>query len=410
MKKHPLILPWLIWSSSAIFVVFQFFLQLSSGVIVDDLMRSFAIDALGAGILSSTYYYVYVALQTPAGILIDRYGPRKLLAWGGVVCGVGCLFFGVAKHLPLAEFSRVLMGGGSSFAFVGSLYLITQWFPGNKFALMVGIAETVGTLGTLIGNIFLAVVVHSLGWRVCMIGAGGIAILIALLCWIIIRDKPENNSPPYESLLKEEHFLEHTMTLLKNPKAWFNGIYSGLQFSIVTVFVALWGIPFLVKAHHISVPLATIVSSSIFLGLAVGCPIVGAYCSRITHRTYFLSACGLLSAICLVVVLLGTHLPLYIISFFIFVIGLLCSSYVLNFAIAKEMVPDTATSTSIGFANTLSVITAPILQPIVGALIHFVHKGPTMGALDYSIYDFQIALMVLPLGLVVAAVIALYIE
>lgn len=410
-KKYSILKPWLIWGSSALFVLFQFFLQLSSGVIVEDLMRSFTINALGAGILSSTYYYVYVTLQTPAGILIDRYGPRKLLTAGAFVCAVGCWLFATASHLALAEVGRLLMGAGSAFAFVGSLFLINQWFPVERFALMVGIAETVGTIGTIIGNVFLATALNNFGWRHCMMVATILAIIIGLACWLIIRDRPESISEYEIYHSKEEGFLKHAITLLRNPKAWLNGIYSGLMFSVVTVFVALWGIPFLVKSHAISITMATILGSFLFLGLAIGCPLIGIFCDRVKNRKALMFLCALLSAVILALIIVITTLPIFVVSLMMLVLGILCSCYVINFAIAKEIAPDEATSTSIGFTNTLSVITAPLLQPIIGGLLHWVHHSVSgTNAGTYNVFDFQVALMTLPLCLVAAAIMALYIE
>jgi hypothetical protein len=93
-------------------------------------------------------------------------------------------------------------------------------------------------------------------------------------------------------------------------------------------------------------------------------------------------------------------------------IGLLCSSYVLNFAIAKEIAPSRATSTSMGFANTLSVVTAPLLQPIVGELLNFMSRmqGHSVGVENYTILDYQIALLTLPLCLILAAVFAYFLK
>src|ERR1700722_3069764 len=89
-------LAWIVWGTSAVFLLFQFFLQLSSADIVGGLMESFALNALGASVLASTYYYIYVTLQAPAGILVDRFGPRLLLALGAFVCAIGCLIFSTA--------------------------------------------------------------------------------------------------------------------------------------------------------------------------------------------------------------------------------------------------------------------------------------------------------------------------
>ena len=73
-----------VWFTSLIFVLFQFFLQLSSAQIVTGLMQSFTLSAFGAGLLASMYYYVYVTLQIPSGMLVDRYGPRRLLTVGSL--------------------------------------------------------------------------------------------------------------------------------------------------------------------------------------------------------------------------------------------------------------------------------------------------------------------------------------
>lgn len=410
-KTHTSTQAWLIWLASAVFVVFQFFLQLSGGVIVNDLMHSFTINALGAGILSSTYYYVYVSLQTPAGMLIDRYGPRRLLTVGAIVCAIGCWLFASSAHVMPAEIGRILMGGGSAFAFVGSLFLISQWFAIEKFGFMVGIAETLGTMGTIAGNIYLAQVLNQFGWRSTMLGAAGVALLISALCWLIIRDRPKIPLQAEKIAPDESHFLQHVMALFKSKTAWLNGIYCGLIFSVVTVFVALWGIPFLIKAYQMSLTMATIVSSFLFLGLALGCPLVGISWPKIKHRKLALSLAAFLMAILLTLVIWHTQLPLVALFICMLLLGLMSSIYVINYTIAKEIAPPEAISTSIGFTNTLAVITAPLFQPLVGAILHHVHELNTANQLDqYTVFDFQIALMVLPVALMIAAVIAWFIN
>ena len=105
-KSH---LAWLIWGVSAAFVLFQFFLQLSSGEMVGGLMKSFGLTALGGGVLASAYYYIYVALQTPAGMLMDRYGPRLLLSLGAVVISNNSIrHHGFAKPYPRQMFKQIL--------------------------------------------------------------------------------------------------------------------------------------------------------------------------------------------------------------------------------------------------------------------------------------------------------------
>ncbi len=103
--------PWAMWSIGTAFVMFQFLLQLSSGVMAESLMKAFSTSAVGAGLLSSAYYYIYVSLQTPAGMLIDRFGARRLMSFGAVVCALGCLVFSQTDHLWIAALARAMMGG-----------------------------------------------------------------------------------------------------------------------------------------------------------------------------------------------------------------------------------------------------------------------------------------------------------
>ncbi|WP_309567576.1 MFS transporter [Coxiella-like endosymbiont] len=117
-------------------------------------MKSFSLSAFGGGILASSYYYIYVMLQTPAGLLIDRFGPRRLLSLGALICAFGCLLFGSAHLLIWAIIGRLLMGFGAAFAFVGSLNVIAKWFPPKRFVLMAAVAETIGMSGTLVGGFF----------------------------------------------------------------------------------------------------------------------------------------------------------------------------------------------------------------------------------------------------------------
>ena len=167
--------PWAIWAIGTSFILFQFLLQLSTGVMVERLMQAFAISSIAAGFLSGSYYYIYLILQTPAGILVDRFGARLLLSGGGLVCALGCWLFAFSSSVYVAQVGRLLMGGGSAFAYVGTLFLIGQWFPVARFAFLLGLADMVATIGTLGFNVVVAKSLEHEGWRHLMDEASIIA-------------------------------------------------------------------------------------------------------------------------------------------------------------------------------------------------------------------------------------------
>ncbi len=403
---------WGTWLIAASFLLFQLMLQLSAGVMVHDLMQSYSLTALGAGLLAGTYYYIYSALQTPAGMLMDHFGARKLLTIGAVICSIGCVIFAVSGSVSIAVLGRLLMGLGSSFAFVGCLFLIGVWFPFRYFAVMVALTETIAMIGSIGSNLSLATLDNVLGWRNSMLIAGVIAAGFAVLCWLFVKDtspltRRQQHLAPSFSL---SHFYHNVWALLKKPVVWLNGLYIGLLFTVVTVFVALWGIPFFEKAHHIAASPATFSISLVFLGIAIGGPLIGWFYGLYPRRRLILIGGALMSAALLSVLIYMPSLPMAVTDILLFMLGLSCSCYILNYVIAKEVAVTRGAATSIGFTNTLAVVTAPIFQSVVGLILYLVARGHSLtGHEIYTVHSYQLSLSILPVMLIIAALLAVFI-
>lgn len=399
--------PWLMWLTSLVFVLFQFCLQLSSGVMVGDLIKTFDLTAIGAGLLSGSYYFIYVFMQTPAGILVDRIGPRRLLSTGAIICSIGCGLLAASPNLLVACTGRILMGGGSSFAFVSTLYLIGKWFAKERFSMMTGLTETIGMIGTLTGNVVLAHLLRHASWRDVMWGAMFIALCLSLLCYGFIRDKTKTSQPAPSS---SKRFSTSIFWMLKQPALWLNGLYSGLTFSVVTVFAALWSLPFLMTAQQVPLATATFESAFIFVGIAIGGPIMGILYQRLTYHFRFLAMAALMSGALTAWIIYATPNSIILTSLLFFLVGVMCSSYVFNYTLAKETTPEALHATSIGFTNTICMITAPVLQPFVGWMLYLGSThSQTAGHTLYSLSNYYWALAIMPANQLIAAVIAIMI-
>lgn len=404
---------WLIWGITALFVLFQFSIQLSTGVIVNGLESSFHIHAFAAGLIASAYYYVYVTLQTPAGLLMDRFGPRRLLTLGCLVASIGCFCFAISQQPLIAGISRVIIGCGTAFAFVGSLYIIAKWFPSRHFGLIVGIAETVGMLGAIFGNIYMADVISHFGWRDVMLGAVVVGLVIASLSWLVIRDKPKHYQRIERQYAHQRlSFRQSLQLVVGNRVLWINGLFCGIMFSLATVFVALWGIPFLSHAYGLSPLQSTITASVLFLGIAVGGPIMGAIAAHLRDRRVLLCISALLVATLMLTIIYLPPVSLSVLIVLLFLAGALSSVYVVNYTIANELVPEQAKSTSIGFTNTLNVLPAPLLQPLAGYILDrsAAQHSASLQHFIYTSHDYQIALSILPIFIIIAAVSAWWIK
>ena len=406
-SSHSRSLPWICWLLTTCFTLFQFLLQLSSGVMLHEVMHSFTVTALGASIIGSAYYYIYVLLQTPAGMLMDHFKPRYLLTIGAFISALGCLLFGASTNFYLAILGRILTGGGCAFAFVGMLHVINEWFPPRNFSIMTGLGETVGMFGAAFGTVMLAKLLDVFHWRDCMFGAAIILVFIAIACWIFIREN-EFNVARHKMRKERIPFATRFWLCLKNPLLWLNGLYSGLMFSVITVFISLWGIPFLMVKSHFSLTAASTACTAAYIGTAIGSPLYG-YFHRLLgkHKLIFMIS-ALCTASLSALVIYIPDLSFTMTFLLMFAIGITCSSYLLNFTLALDYGSHKATTTNLGFTNMLSMVTAPLLQPIVGLIMYLAstEKGSHLHA--YNLHAYNLGLSVVPLALVFAAVIGIY--
>lgn len=402
-RYHRPVMSWVVWAIASLFVLFQFSIQLSSGQMISGLMHSFSLNALGASVLVSTYYYVYLVLQVPAGIVMDRFCPRKVLAVGALFCAAGLWVFGSAHGVVLASLGRILTGAGAAFAFVGSLTIIAHWFPVKRFAVMVGVAETIGMVGAVFGSFLLASYVAHVGWRATMLTGAIAGVVIASLIACVVRDTPQPLLAPKSSRPRGS-FRRDLIDMMRHKVAWMNGLYSGLMFSVVCVFVALWGVPFFEKADSLSMLHSTLACNMVFLGVAIGSPVVGWLDQRVSRRM-LMTVFPLISALTLGLAIAIIHLSLSVLIILMLIVGVSCSVYVLPFAIAHEISSPSNRSAYMGFTNMLGMISAPIVSPLVGGIMLLAATGfYHHGYHDYSVFDFQVALMTIPFLSVLAAV------
>jgi MFS family permease len=351
-------------------------------------------SALTAGLLSSAFYYVYTTMQIPVGILFDRYNVRFLLFINAALCSVGCFVFATGHDLPLLFLGRLIIGAGSAFAFVGVSHLLRQHFPVQHYAFMVGLSETLGFTITVLGMIGMGAV-YSFNWRYFIAGAGVMGLVISFLCWKIIP----NHTPVIN---KELHYKKLLFLILNNKLAWINGLFVGLEFSVITVFAALWAVPFLELKLNCGIKVAGILTSMVLLGAGLSCPMFGKLSMYLKKRKPLIHVSCLSTACLLLLVLYLPTQNILLIGVLLFFIGLCCGAYMLAFTIANELAPPEALSTATGFTNTLAMLSAPLLQPLIGYLLDIFSNTPDV----YNLSNYQNALLMIPIALVIASLLS----
>ncbi|MDP3561428.1 MAG: MFS transporter [Legionellaceae bacterium] len=385
-----------IWLVATSFVLLQFFLQLSSGVVIGSIMHEMHLTTFMAGILSSSFYIIYTLLQIPVGILCDRKNPRPILTVSALLCCLGCIIFAASYSLLGLCIGRTCIGIGSSFAFVGLTHLVRQHYPLKQFAFLIGISETLSFIVTVFGLIGLGHMIAIWGWRDFIDTAAIVAVIIAYLCWKYIPDEMK----PQEAIQK---YSKHLLNVIANKLLWINGLIIGLSFTIVTVFGALWAVPFLQMKLNCSMQNACLINALFFLGTGFSCPLFGYVSTFVKQRKLLIIGSYLVTALFLLTILYIPTQKITTIGLLMFLLGLGCGAYILAYPISNELSSPDSISTSAGFTNTLALITTPLLQPLIGYLLEAFSTNSL-----YTINNYQTSLLILPFCLVLASILVCF--
>ncbi len=405
-------LAWLIVSLAAIYYCYEYLLRVSPSVMAQPLMHTYKLSAASFGHLSAIYYYAYIPMQLLVGILLDRYGPRRLLTMATFCCCIGTYLFAATDVLAVTEAGRFLMGFGSAFAFVGVLKCASIWLSPNRFGLISGLALALGMLGGVLGVVFLTWLVDVLGWRQTCFWAAAFGVLLALALYAVIRDKNEHANFKVQptQLHSVKLVWPELLSIFKNPQIWINGAIGCLLYMSLSTFAELWQIPYLKQGLDFSSEEAAHAASMVFLGWGIGGPLMGWLSDMIHRRRILMTIGGFIGAILLMMVLYVPHLSHGMMLFIFFVSGLACSAQVLIFPISREISPPMLTGTALAITNMITML-GGLLVPIVGMVLDHLWDGSMVsGVRNYSEHDYRVALTIIPIGFLVASILSFFLK
>lgn len=401
-KPNP-IHAWVIWLLSAIFMFYKYALEVSPSVMTSTLMSTFHISGIALGNLAACYFYAYLLLQIPAGLLLDKFGPRKVTTIAIVLCALGSLIFARSETLLMAGIGRFITGVGAAFAAVNCLKLIGNWFSSKQFAFMAGLMMTVAMLGAVGGQAPLSAFIARLDWRQAMEIIGIIGLIFGGIFWLVIRDR----SPKHK---KEKHIVSQKLSLfyslkliLKKPQAWWLSLYSGFAFAPVMVFGGLWGVSFMESAFDLSNNMAAQNVSLIFIGFAVGAPVFGWFAEKLGRKKSVMFWGTLLSLISITSVIYVPNISNFSLTFLLFLFGFSISSFMLCFTMIREISSIALAATAIGFMNAFDALFGAFSDPFTGKLLDLWWDGQVVnGARVFSVDAYKAALLTIPIYLVIS--------
>ncbi len=380
--------------------VLSFFHRFAPAAIASDLKDAFQIQSAALGGLSATYFYVYTLMQIPTGILADTLGPRRIVAAGGVVAGIGSILFGQADSFTLAALGRLLVGLGVSVTFIALLKLNAAWFSERKFGTLSGLTILLGNLGAVLAAAPLAWVLAYASWREVFVVVGGFSLVMAGMAWWLVRDDPVQAGLPSLRELEGKaahpahagHWYDGLLLVARNRLTW-PGFFVNLGISgSLFAFAGLWAVPLLTQGHGWDRGAATAHTSLLLAAFALGAFFIGTLSDRLGKRKpVILLSCGLYLA-CWLPLALGWPLrPGWSHALFL-LMGLGAAGFTLTWACAKEVNRHALSGMATSLVNTGAFLGAAILQPLVGWAIDRA-AGGAGAALSLAHYQVGMAVM-----------------
>ncbi len=392
----------------AVFYCYEYYLRVAPSVIQPQLMETFNISQAGLGTLIAYYYLAYVPLQIPVGLMMDYWGPRRVLTFACLCCALGTFVFAGTESIWMAKAGRFMVGFGSAFAYVGVLKIANLWLPHKYFAMMAGLCTALGMFGAMSGGILMAKFIHLTGWQQALYSSAIIGIILSVVLWCVIRDRSERE---LVNLARASHkgasIWTELLEVVKTKQLWINGIIGCLTFLPLTAFAEFWSVSYLERVG-LTKDAAALGSSMVFLGFAVGGPLWGRVSDLIRSRRQPLMLGSIISAAFAVYIINSATTSLPILFSVMFMLGFFSSAQILVFAVGEDNCRPGMSATTVSFTNFLVMLGGFALQPLVGIVLDYLQTVNAQGKLVITVTDFKLALLVLPLGLIAAAALTFF--
>ncbi|MDD5009233.1 MAG: MFS transporter [Syntrophorhabdaceae bacterium] len=373
---------WVIFMVLALQYLFVYFHRVCPAIVAQDLVETFSINATSLGVLASGYFYPYVLMQVPVGLLADSWGSRKTVTFFSLLAGAGALMFGLSPNFGMATASRIVVGLGLSGIFVPAMKTLAEWFRPREYAKISGALMAAGGIGWLSASTPLALAARSFGWRAGFIAIGVITLLFSILTWFLVVDSPKKKGFPEINAREDSDGAQEKMRLLTGIKM----VFSTLRFwplaafcfcngAILFSFNGLWAGPYLRDIYGLSTPAIGNILSMVAIAMVVGSPLLGYLSDNILgSRKKVLFGCSLVTAIeWAFFYFFYQSLSVPVLYALFLVIGIcIGASIVICFTATKELFPLEMAGTSVSCVNIFGFVGGIIYQPLIG---HFMDIG-----------------------------------
>ncbi len=354
----------------------------------------FSASASQLSVFTVVQLLVYAGLQVPVGVLVDRWGPRALIVAGGVLMALGQAQLAFADSVGAGIAGRLFVGAGDATTFISVLRLLPAWFEARRIPILTQWTGITGQLGQVVSVIPFVALLSTFGWQPAFLSAAALSVLAVILSVTVIRDSPLAGTE------RSTQTLRQTGTSL--AEAWKQpgtrlGLWSHFTIQFPgTVFVLMWGYPYLVRAEGVGEgPASALMTLFVAVGIACG-PLLGRYVGRhpLRRSTMVLAIAGLMAGAWLAVLVYPGPAPLALLTVLVVALAVGGPGSMIAFDFARTFNPATRVGTATGIVNIGGFMASLLSMFAIGIILDaLLASGFSQGDL-YALPSFRVAMAV----------------
>jgi len=381
---------WLVWVAALSVYLLAIFHRTSLGVAGIIAADRFGITAGQLSTFVMVQLLVYAAMQIPVGVLLDRFGSRRMLLAGLAMMTVAQVAFALATSYAVGLLARVLLGIGDAMIFISVLRIVSLWFPPLRTPVVTQMTGMVGQVGAILAAVPLSAALHEFGWEASYLTSAAVGVLLTVVLLLVVRDAPKGMAPPPKPLHPSKVAGELRQAWRQPGTRLGFWTHFTAQFAANTMAL-LWGYPFLVTVHDLSPGRASLVLSMVTVSAIVFGPFLGHAISRQPfHRsTMVLGIIATMAVVWGVVLLWPGPAPLGLLLVLGLVAGVGGPGSMVGFDLARTFNPSHRLGSATGIVNVGGFFASLTMILTIGVVLDLLSPA---GAAGYAATDFRWAM------------------
>jgi len=402
-KAHLLWNRWTIFGVMALTYFLVYFHRVSPAVLATDLQGSFGVGLTAVALLSSAYFYAYMVMQLPCGVLTDRWGPRRTVCAFTALSALGALVTALASSFEMVVAGRVMIGLGVAMVYVPTLKVLSSWFRKDEFSTMTGVLLMIGNAGGLAAAGPLAAMSDQVGWRQVFLVLAVLTAVLTWSMWLLVRDRPQDVGLPAVERTEEEDRIPMGSALRQvfssGIRFWPFAIIFFFMYGSLMVYQGLMGGPYFRDVLGWDKAEYGFSLTFVGLGMIAGCPVSGYLSDRVLRSRRKVVVAGTLAFAMMwgILWLMSGRVNdqmAYTIVHFLF--GFFAGWYVPIYGQVKDAFPRSMSGTSLAALNIFPFAGGAVLQMIAGFMMS-----------ESSLTEYRAVWLLMLFGMIVAAIAAL---